>query len=175
MVHFRVLKDLSFKVLNKFPKIQVQVFRAVTPCSVAVAYLRFGGPWCLHLQDEGPPKRWYPTATVHGVTARKISTSSLKTSNPVFMKGHHKIPQVGLQWNTRWHPQTLTLRTMAMFIIFSPKIWRSWKSNVYTKHFKTLNQNGASIILPHGSHTGVDDGELKGTDTMPQRQTHRKM
>jgi hypothetical protein len=29
-----------------------QAFLVVTPCGVLVAYKRFGGPWCLHLQGE---------------------------------------------------------------------------------------------------------------------------
>jgi len=31
---------------------QVEVFWAVTPCSIVVGYQRFGGPCCLHLQGE---------------------------------------------------------------------------------------------------------------------------
>jgi len=38
-------------------KIEIVVFRPVTPCSVVVKYQRFGGPCCLHLhfnpEDEG--------------------------------------------------------------------------------------------------------------------------
>jgi hypothetical protein len=33
-------------------KIEVEVFRIVTPCSVAVGYDHFGGPCCLHVQNE---------------------------------------------------------------------------------------------------------------------------
>jgi hypothetical protein len=32
--------------------IQVEFFWAVTPCSVAVGYQRFGRPCCIHLQGE---------------------------------------------------------------------------------------------------------------------------
>jgi len=32
--------------------IQVEVFWVVTPCSVVAGYQRFGGPCCLHLEDE---------------------------------------------------------------------------------------------------------------------------
>jgi len=57
-------------------KTQVQVFWSGTPCSVVVGYQRFGGPCCLYLQGEvqqGPRKRWFPTATQHGVTTQKTS------------------------------------------------------------------------------------------------------
>jgi len=46
---------------------QVQVFWVVTPCSVEIEYIRFGGSCCLHLQGEALPRHWYPTATLHGV------------------------------------------------------------------------------------------------------------
>jgi hypothetical protein len=36
----------------RFGKNQIEVFWVVTPCSVVVAYQRFGGPCCLHLQSE---------------------------------------------------------------------------------------------------------------------------
>jgi hypothetical protein len=48
-------------------KIQVEVFWVVTPCSVVVGYQHFGGPCCLHLQEE----RWHPTTTLHGVIPQK--------------------------------------------------------------------------------------------------------
>jgi len=34
-------------------KIRVEFFWIVTSCSVVVGNQRFGGPYCLHLQDEG--------------------------------------------------------------------------------------------------------------------------
>jgi len=58
-------------------KIQVGVFWVETPWSVVVGQQCFGGPRCLHLQDEvscdrknaeGPLKLWNPTITLHGVT-----------------------------------------------------------------------------------------------------------
>jgi len=42
---------------------QVEVFWVVTPCSAVVGY------------QHGPPKRWYATRKLHGVTAQKTSTS----------------------------------------------------------------------------------------------------
>jgi hypothetical protein len=48
------------------------------PCSVAVGYPRFEEPCCIHI-------RWYPTATVHGVTTAVI-TSQISNSSP----GLHK-------------------------------------------------------------------------------------
>jgi len=33
-------------------KIQVEVFSIVTPCTVAVEYQCFKGPWCLHLHTS---------------------------------------------------------------------------------------------------------------------------
>jgi len=33
-------------------KTQGEVFGVVTPCSVVVGYRRFGGSYCLQLQDE---------------------------------------------------------------------------------------------------------------------------
>jgi len=33
-------------------KIHIEVFWIVTSCSVVVGYQNFGGPCCLHLQDE---------------------------------------------------------------------------------------------------------------------------
>jgi hypothetical protein len=50
------------------------------PCSVAVGYQRFGVARYLHLHGKwwcrrhGPPKRRYPTTTLHGVTTEKAST-----------------------------------------------------------------------------------------------------
>jgi hypothetical protein len=41
----------SFEVFTAV-EIQVEVFRVVTPCNVAIGYQRFGGPCCLHLQCE---------------------------------------------------------------------------------------------------------------------------
>jgi len=62
--------------------IQVEVFWVVMPCSVAVGFHRFKGQGCLYLQDEMlkteaawlSVKRWYPTATLLGVTTQKTST-----------------------------------------------------------------------------------------------------
>jgi len=53
-------------------KIQVVVFWVVTPCSDW--YQHFGGPCCLLLQGEGPPKRWYLTISLHGVRTHETST-----------------------------------------------------------------------------------------------------
>jgi hypothetical protein len=44
-----VIINPSFEAFTAV-KIQVEVFRVVTPCSVVVGYQRFGGPYCLHLQ-----------------------------------------------------------------------------------------------------------------------------
>jgi len=52
-------------------KIEFTVFRVVAPYSVVVVYKRFGGPCCLHLQ--GPPRRLYPTTTVHGAPNQKTT------------------------------------------------------------------------------------------------------
>jgi hypothetical protein len=54
--------------------VQVEVFWIVTPCTVAVGYQGFGGPYWRR-KDQGPPKRWYLTVTLHGVTTQKTSTS----------------------------------------------------------------------------------------------------
>jgi hypothetical protein len=40
-----------FEIFTEW-KIQVEFFPFVTPCSVAVEYQRFRGPWFLHLQGE---------------------------------------------------------------------------------------------------------------------------
>jgi hypothetical protein len=45
----------------------------VTSCSVAVGYQRFRAPFW-RWKQHGPPKRRYPTATLHGVTIQKNST-----------------------------------------------------------------------------------------------------
>jgi len=41
-------------------KIQVEVFRVVTPCNVVIVYQRFGGPNCftLHPEDKGNMDLW---------------------------------------------------------------------------------------------------------------------
>jgi len=83
---------------------QAEFFWVVMPCSVVVGYQRFGGPCCLRLKPEGsvdlrnvgilpqhytaytspwrwrqygPPKRWYPTTKLDGVTTQKTSTCNL--------------------------------------------------------------------------------------------------
>jgi hypothetical protein len=48
---------------------QVEVFWIVTQCSVVEEYRSFGVLSYFYLQ-YGPPKRWYPTATLHGVTSQ---------------------------------------------------------------------------------------------------------
>jgi hypothetical protein len=63
-------------------EIHVEVFWVMTPCSDVVGYKRFGGLCWFQLQgemnwwwkQEGPPKHWYPTITIHGVTTQKTST-----------------------------------------------------------------------------------------------------
>jgi len=50
------------------------VFWVVTLCSVVVGYQRFQGPHYLHPEDDGSPKRWYPTTALHDVTIRKTTT-----------------------------------------------------------------------------------------------------
>jgi hypothetical protein len=47
------------------------MFWVGTPCSDVVGYQRTS-PWRWWQHD--PPKRWYPTATLHGVTTHKTST-----------------------------------------------------------------------------------------------------
>jgi hypothetical protein len=51
----------------------------MTVCIDVVGYQRFGGSCCLHLQG-GPPKRWYPTTTLHGIVT---------TRRPQFEFGEH--------------------------------------------------------------------------------------
>jgi hypothetical protein len=56
----------------------VEVFWIVTPCSVVVGYQNFRGQssprrWRQHV----PPKRWYPTTTLHGVTTQMTSTGNI--------------------------------------------------------------------------------------------------
>jgi len=50
---------MRFEVFT--PKIQVEVFWVVTPCSVVVVHQSFRGPCCLHLQGEvtGDRKKWH--------------------------------------------------------------------------------------------------------------------
>jgi hypothetical protein len=60
----------------------------MTSYSVAVGYQRFGGNCFFHLQGEGLPKRWYSTATLHGVTTQKSWTwifTTVETSNLVLI------------------------------------------------------------------------------------------
>jgi len=51
---------------------QIQIFWVVTLCCAAVGHERFGGRCWVHLQ--GPPKRWYSTATQQSVATHKTST-----------------------------------------------------------------------------------------------------
>jgi hypothetical protein len=69
---------LQNTTVGHYPESQVEAFLVGTPCSVVVGYQRFGGTCCLRLpgEDGGSKdlfKRWYPTSTLHGVTARKAS------------------------------------------------------------------------------------------------------
>jgi hypothetical protein len=58
-------------------KTEFAVFWVVALCSVAVEYRRFGGTCCLQLQRQyGPPKRCYPTITLHGATTQKTRKSN---------------------------------------------------------------------------------------------------
>jgi hypothetical protein len=56
---------------------QVEFFWVVTPCSVKVGYQRLGGQGRWRLQ--APPKLWYPTTTLHGVTTQKTPFIRVKT------------------------------------------------------------------------------------------------
>jgi len=47
-------------------KIQIEVFWVVTPCHVVVGYRPF--VYIFRQRQHGPPKRWYPTTTLHRVT-----------------------------------------------------------------------------------------------------------
>jgi hypothetical protein len=51
-------------------KIQVVVFRVVTPRGYVVGQKRFERTFWL----RGCPKRWYPTSSLYGVTTQKTST-----------------------------------------------------------------------------------------------------
>jgi hypothetical protein len=53
------------KIEKKDSELPVEVFCVLTPCSVVVGYHNFRGPCCLR---QDPPKRWYRTTTLHGVT-----------------------------------------------------------------------------------------------------------
>jgi hypothetical protein len=53
-------------------KTEVVVFWVETPCS-DVRYQSFGGPCCLHLQGEGPPKLWYRTTSFHDLISQKTT------------------------------------------------------------------------------------------------------
>jgi len=53
----------------------------LTQCSDVVRYQHFEGPCCLNLQfilpqrwkQQGPPKCWYPTITLHGVKTQTMT------------------------------------------------------------------------------------------------------
>jgi len=53
---------------------QVEVFWFVTPCGLHLGPLSGTSPW--RRRQQGLSKRWYPTATLHSVTAQKTSNSS---------------------------------------------------------------------------------------------------
>jgi len=58
--------------------IQVKVFWVVTPRSVVVghqSFMRQSSPWTW--RQQGPPKHWYSTMTLHGVTTQKTLTWSV--------------------------------------------------------------------------------------------------
>jgi len=56
--------------------IQGVVFQILTPCS-DIGFPLFGGPFhgevtsTWRWRQHGPPKLWYPTTTVYGVTKRR--------------------------------------------------------------------------------------------------------
>jgi hypothetical protein len=70
------------RLVRNWLSIQVMVFWVVMLCCVVVGYQRFGGPCCLHLQGEGPSKRWCPTTTLHGVTTSKLRLESSSPRKP---------------------------------------------------------------------------------------------
>jgi hypothetical protein len=49
-----ILEEFLYVSFEAFTAVmfQVEVYWVVTPCSVVAGYQRFGGPCCLHLQDE---------------------------------------------------------------------------------------------------------------------------
>jgi len=69
--------DARFEVFTAV-EMELMVCWFVAPCSVVVGYQRFGGPCCLRLQPWRwgklcPPKRLYPTTTLHGATTQKTA------------------------------------------------------------------------------------------------------
>jgi hypothetical protein len=66
----------SFVRLEIFTVMKIHVVLLVmTPYGDVVGYKHFGRPCCLHLQHEdGSPKCWYPTTSLHGVITQKTAT-----------------------------------------------------------------------------------------------------
>jgi hypothetical protein len=58
-----------FKICFPFLALKVVVFWVFAPHSEVVGYYLFGGP-CFHL--HGPPKRWYPTTSLHNVRNQNL-------------------------------------------------------------------------------------------------------
>jgi hypothetical protein len=55
-------------------KIRFLIFGVSILCSDVIRYRRFVGSYYLKVEAAGPPKRRYPTTTLHGVIPQKTST-----------------------------------------------------------------------------------------------------
>jgi len=117
---------------------QVEALWVVTPFSVVVGSQRFRDPCCLLLQGEvkwrqqGPLKRRYPTATLHGITTQKSLTwsiTALKASNSTrrFFILFKRISYWTLSWAKWIHTVTNYLfKMVVIFILPSTLSSRKW-------------------------------------------------
>jgi hypothetical protein len=112
------------------------------PYGVVVGYQRFRSPpW--RWRQHGPPKCWYPTTALYGITTQRTSTWN------TWRWRQHRPPK-------RWYPTTIihgvtTQKTLTWNIIVVKALKLAideYDSKVHLQvHFHFLSRYGASIVL----------------------------
>jgi hypothetical protein len=105
-------------------------------------------------REQGPPKRWYPTSSLHGLTTQKTTWISFFTI----------IPPWGSKWKSRRMPPPPNLKCG---FLSSPKpgggdhIWKKWNCAAhFLKNFK-INSHRSWNRVP--AEYDSDAGELQDT------------
>jgi hypothetical protein len=152
---------------------QVVVFWVVMPCSVAVGYQRFWGPWCLHLQgedgeskilhgeDAGGKVLWSVCILPQHYTASRLRKPRFESSSPWKPQISHcniyyselNIANITLKMaaassSERWYPSTslhdVTTQKTAIWNISGG--YKFWSSGSHSSRYQ-LSMLGDSMRL----------------------------